>query len=192
MLLLVPVVLGIVAVWLMTMEYQRRESLAVLEKNYAVCERWWTPPFSKPVGGKDVEAAMESWFSHPKVICTEPSHLVSPHELGLAIRRLKPEELLMNGAGRFEAEFLEQLARTSSIKILEIADSTVRDDSMPYLARMKSLEQLSLEETEITGKALDWLGKCPSLKVLLIGNTAITDAEAQAFAKKHPHLRVIW
>lgn len=98
----------------------------------------------------------------------------------------------MNGAGRFEAEFLEQLARTSSIKILEIADSTVRDDSMPYLARMKSLEQLSLEETEITGKALDWLGKCPSLKVLLIGNTAITDAEAQAFAKKHPHLRVIW
>jgi hypothetical protein len=80
--LLAPVVLGIVAVWLITMEYQRRESLAVLEKNYAVCERWQTPPFSKPVEERNAAAAMESWFSRPHLIVTEPSDLVSPQRIG--------------------------------------------------------------------------------------------------------------
>jgi hypothetical protein len=112
--------------------------------------------------------------------------------LGLAIRQLKPEELMMTGAGGFKPEFLEQLARTSSIKTLDITGADIGDDAMPYLARMRGLEDLLIQGTQITSKALDWFGKCPSLKLLCIGNTAITESEAQAFAKKHPHLRVIW
>ncbi|WP_147263308.1 hypothetical protein [Roseimicrobium gellanilyticum] len=134
---------------------------------------------------------MDSWLSYPDVISTEPSHLVSSADLGLAIRRLKPKELIMTGAGPLDASLLNHLSRTGSIRTLEMAGADLNDDSIVYIAKMEGLEQLQVSDTGITGKALEALGKCPSLKVLCIGGTEITKTEAQEFAKRHPGIRVV-
>lgn len=112
------------------------------------------------------------------------------------------------------AEFLPHLRSYTSLKILDLADSSISDSDLAplgefrqlrllrlnntsvtdagieHLGGLASLEELYIPGTQVTDRCLEILTRLPKLKYVSLTNTAVTDEAARQFSERRPNCRL--
>ncbi len=90
----------------------------------------------------------------------------------------------------FGDEQMAELAVFSDLKLLRLNNTSISDAGVQHLAALSNLEELYLFNTDVTDKCLEFLGGLTRLKYLCLSQTAVTDNAARLFMDRYPRCRI--
>ena len=78
---------------------------------------------------------------------------------------------------------LQALAKSRSLRTLDLTGTPVTDAGVNHLADLKTLEELSLSQTSVGNACLDALAKLPGLRMIELSDTHVTSAGLPPLSK---------
>ncbi len=99
------------------------------------------------------------------------------------------ESLRVEGA-RLGVDHFKELAKTENIKILDLPNSGLTDESLRHLVKMQSLESLGLQGNPITAKGLLELKVLPNLKNMRLSKGVVSVEDAKGLRSEMPKCEI--